>query len=216
MRGAALLQPVTPLILVALLVASAPGTAGGFAGSDARTSELQRDLRTLRADVERAPRLSSFALRNLQRRVREQRIEDPRDPRLQELALELDQLRARDDRAARRAIGWVPGLRPSSSPRRASAPIDARGYSRGTAAPAASPPARPYLGQRVVAMQKTAAEIEQRLDRGDTAAAARLLEAIETDLATLQTVFGSVVAEDPNMVALEEQIRALEHRLEAD
>jgi hypothetical protein len=35
-------------------------------------------------------------------------------------------------------------------------------------------------------------------------------------MATLQTVFGSVVAEDPNMVALQDQIRALEHRLEAD
>jgi hypothetical protein len=146
--------------------------------------------------------------------VRAQRIEDPRDPRLQELALELDQLRAQADRAARRSA--VATLLPTSSPRRASAPIDPRGYWEGAAAPAGATPTRPYLGQRVVAIQRTAAEIEERLERGDTTAAARLLEAVETDMATLQTVFGSVVAEDPNMVALEDQIRALEHRLEAD
>jgi hypothetical protein len=214
MRGAALLQPVTPLILVAVLMASAPGTPGGFERFDARTSELQRDLRTVRPRVERAPRASSFDLRNLQRHLRAQRIEDPRDPRLQELALELDRLRAQADRAARRSA--APGLRPTSSPRRASAPIDPRGYWEGAAAPAGATPTRPYLGQRVVAIQRTAAEIEERLERGDTTAAARLLEAVETDMATLQTVFGSVVAEDPNMVALEDQIRALEHRLEAD
>jgi hypothetical protein len=214
MRGAALLQPVTHLILVAVLMASAPGTARGFEGSDARTSELKRDLRMLRPRVERAPRAASFDLRNLQRRLREQRTEDPRDPRLQELALELDQLRAQADRVARRLA--AAGLKPASSPRRASAPFHLRGYLEGAAAPAGSTPARPYLGQRVVAIQRTAAEIEERLERGDTTAAARLLEAVETDMATLQTVFGSVVAEDPNMVALEDQIRALEHRLEAD
>jgi hypothetical protein len=214
MRGAALLQPVTHLILVAVLMASAPGTAGGFEGSDARTSELQRDLRMLRPRVDRAPRASSFDLRNLQRRLREERIEAPRDPRLQELALELDQLRAQADRAARGLA--AAGLKPASSPRRASAPIHTRGYLEGAAAPAGSTPARSYLGQRVVAIQRTAAEIEERLERGDTTAAARLLEAVETDMATLQTVFGSVVAEDPNMVALEDHIRALEHRLEAD
>ena len=63
-------------------------------------------------------------------------------------------------------------------------------------------------------MQRSAAEIERRLERGDTTAAARLLEAVEADLATLRAVFSSVVAEDPNMIALEGQIRALEHRLQ--
>ena len=65
-------------------------------------------------------------------------------------------------------------------------------------------------------MQRSAAEIERRLDRGDTAAAARLLQAVELDVATLRAVFSNLVAEDPNMIALESQIRALEHRLEGD
>ena len=65
-------------------------------------------------------------------------------------------------------------------------------------------------------MQRSAAEIERRLDRGDTAAAARLLQAVESDVATLRAVFSNLVAEDPNMIALESQIRALEHRLTGD
>ena len=65
-------------------------------------------------------------------------------------------------------------------------------------------------------MQKRTAEIERRLERGDTAAAARLFETVEADLATLRAVFSSLVAEDPNIIALEGQIRALEHRLQAD
>ena len=108
-------------MLVAVLTASPPGTAGGFTDSDARTFELQRDLRTLRARVERAPRAASFDLRNCQRRVRAQRTEDPRDSRLQELALELDQLRAKADRAARNSA--------TASPRRTAAQLDTPGYS---------------------------------------------------------------------------------------
>ena len=180
----------------------------GLRTSGARTFELQRDLRTLRARVERAPRASSFDLQSLQRRVRAQRTEDPRDPRLQELALELARLRAQADRAARSsATPHRAALRRSSTP---------PGYLDTAPTRDSAPPARPYLGQRVVTMQRSAAEIERRLDRGDTAAAARLLQAVESDVATLRAVFSNVVAEDPNMIALESQIRALEHRLEGD
>ena len=214
MTRVALLRPAARLILVAVLIGSPPGSAGGFEGADAGTFGLQRDLRTLRARVERAPRASSFDLQSLQRRVRAQRTEDPRDPRLQELALEIDRLRAKADRAARRLR--VAPLLPSSSPLGTSAPIERRGYSDAAPTPVAPPSARPYLGQRVVTLQRSAAEIERRLEHGDTAAAARLLEAVEAELATLRAVFSSVVAEDPNVIALEGQIRALEHRLQGD
>jgi hypothetical protein len=204
---------IARVILVAVLIGSPFGAAGGF-GSDARTSELQRELRTLRARVERAPRAARFELEGLQRRLRGQRTENPRDPKLAELALELAQLRAEADRAARRST--APGLGPESSPRRGVAPIDPSAYWQGAAAPAGSPPARPYLGQRMVALQRSAAEIGRRLERGDTAAAARLLEAVKADMATLQAVFSNLVAEDPNMIALESGIRTFEHRLSGD
>jgi hypothetical protein len=214
MTRAALLRPAACLILVAVLVGSPFGSAGGFESADAGTFELQRDLRTLRGRVERAPRPSSFDLLSLQRRVRAQRTEDPRDPRLQELALEIDRLRAKADRAARRLR--VGALLPSRSALGTSMPIATPGYSDAAPTPVAAPSARPYLGQRVVTLQRSAAEIERRLEHGDTAAAARLLEAIEAELATLRAVFSSVVAQDPNVIALEGQIRALEHRLQGD
>jgi hypothetical protein len=65
----------------------------------------------------------------------------------------------------------------------------------------------------MLAMQRSAAEIGRRLDRGETAAAARLLEAVKADVATLRAVFSTVVAEDPNLIALEREITAFEHRL---
>jgi hypothetical protein len=65
----------------------------------------------------------------------------------------------------------------------------------------------------VVALQRSVAEIERRLAQGDTTAASRLLEAVETDLATLRGVFSSAVADDPNLIALEGQIRALKEQL---
>jgi hypothetical protein len=205
-------RAIAPLILVAVLIGSPFGAAGG-SGSGARTSELQRELRTLRARVERAPRGARFELENLQRRLRAERTENPRDPKLEELALELGQLRAEADRAPRRSTAH--GLGSASAPRRGSGAIE-RGYWQGKAAAAGSPPARPYLGQRMVAMQRGAAEIGRRLERGDTAAAARLLEAVKADMATLRAVFSTLVAEDPNMIALEDEIGAFEHRLSGD
>jgi hypothetical protein len=212
-RGTREPRAIVCLIAVAGLIGSPPGTAGGFDDNGAGTSELQRELRTLRARVEHTPRAARFELENLQRRLRAQRIEAPRDPNLEELALELARLRAEADRAARRTA--APNLVPSSAPQRGSAPIE-RGYWQEAAATAGSPPARPYLGQRMLAMQRSAAEIGRRLDRGETAAAARLLEAVKADVATLRAVFSTVVAEDPNLIALEREITAFEHRLGGD
>ena len=121
---------------------------------------------------------------------------------------ELARLRAQADWIARRSA--------DAAPRSTSAQLDAPRYLDTAPTRDSAPPARPYLGQRVVTMQRSAAEIERRLDRGDTAAAARLLQAVESDVATLRAVFSNVVAEDPNMIALKSQIGALEHRLEGD
>jgi hypothetical protein len=201
------------LVLVAVLIGAPLGAASGLDRSGARTFELQRDLRMVRRQVERAPRASSFDLKQLQRRLHKRRIDHPRDPRLQELALELHHLRAKADRAAR---GPSAAALPRSSPLSAPVPIAKPRYLSGAHTPAAAPPARPYFGQRVVALQRSLAEIERRLARGDTAAAARLLEAAEADLATLRAAFSGAVAGDPNLSALEAQIRALEEQLDRD
>jgi hypothetical protein len=196
------------LVVMAVLIAVPLGTTSAFDRSGARTFELQRDLRTVRPQVERAPRASSFELKELQRRLHDRRIDDPRDARLQGLGLELRQLRAKADRAVRRpAVADLPRTSPLSAP----APIEKPRYLGG--AHTAALPARPYFGQRVVTLQRSVAEVERRLAQGDTAAAARLLEAAAADLATLRGVFGSAVAEDPNLIALQDQIRALEERL---
>jgi hypothetical protein len=197
------------LIVLAMLI-GAPLGVSARDRSGARTFDLQRDLRTVRPQVERAPRASSFDLKELQRRLHDRRIDDPRDPRLQELGLELHHLRAKADRAAR---GPSAAALPRSSPLSAPAPVEKPRYLGGAHTPAAAPPARPYFGQRVVALQRSVAEIERRLAQGDVPAAARLLEAAEADLATLRAAFNGAVADDPNLSALEAQIRALEQQL---
>lgn len=199
------------LIVVAMLIAAPLGAVSGLDISGARVFELQRDLRTVRPEVERAPRASSFQLKELQRRLHERRSDHPHDPRMQELAIELRHLRAKADRAAR---GPSAAALPRSSPLSLPAPIEKPRYLGGAHTPAAAPPARPYFGQRVVALQRSVAEIERRLAEGDKTAAARLLEAVEADLATLQGIFDSAVADDPNLSALEAQIRTLEKQLE--
>jgi hypothetical protein len=201
---------VACLVLMNALIAARLGAASGLDRSGPRAFELERDLRTLRPRVECAPRASSFDLKELQRRLHDRRIEDPHDRRLQDLALELQHLRAKADRAARRpGIAVLSRSPPLSSP----APIEKPRYLGGAHTPAAAPPARPYFGQRVVTLQRSVAEIERRLAQDDTAAAARLLETAEADLATLRGVFGTSVAADPNLIALEAQIRALEGEL---
>jgi len=201
---------VANLILLSVLIAAPLGAAGGLDRSGARTLELQRDVRALRPRVERAPRASSFALKELQRRLHDRQIDDPGDARLEALARELHHLRAKADRAAGRSSA---AALPRNSPLSAPAPIEKPRYLGGAHTPAAAPAARPYFGQRVVALQKSLAEIERRLAQGDTAAAARLLETAEADVATLRTAFSSAVADDPNLIALEGRIRALEEQL---
>jgi hypothetical protein len=57
------------------------------------------------------------------------------------------------------------------------------------------------------------AAAERGLELGDTAAAARLLEAARDELGTLRKVFDKAVAEDPHLSALETRIKGLEERL---
>lgn len=199
------------LLVVVALTASPLELAGALDPSGARSLELQRDLRSIRSRVERAPRASSSDLKNLRRRLDGQRGDDPRDAWLQELALEVRHLRATADRAARRpSAGALPRKSPLSTP----APSEKPRSLGGAHAPSAAPPTRPSFGQRVVALQRSVAAIEQWLVQGDTAGAARLLEAVEADLATLRGLFDDAVAADPNLIALEAQIRALKERLD--
>jgi hypothetical protein len=164
----------------------------------------------VQSQVERAPRASSFELKELQRRLHEEQIEAPRDLRLHQLEIELRRLRAQADRNAGRPHAAV---LPRPSPLGAHAPIEKPRYLGGAHTRAAATPARPYFGQRLVALQRTVAAIERRFEAGDTMTAARLLERAQVDLATLRRVFDDAVAGDPNLIALDEQIRALEERI---
>jgi hypothetical protein len=197
------------LLTIVVLSASPPAPASAIDRSDARVMELEHDLRLVRSRVERAPRASSFELENLQRSLHDLRIDDPGDARLQELEIELRRLRAQ---AARNADRPSAAVLPRTSPLAVHAPIEKPRY-LGGAHTAALTPARPYFGQRLVALQRTVAAIERGLEVGDTMTAARLLERAQVDLATLRRVFDDAVAGDPNLIALEERIRALEERM---
>jgi hypothetical protein len=196
--------------MIAVLSGSPLATASAIDRSAARVLELQRDLRSVQSRVERAPRASSFQLKELRRRLHEEQIEAPRDLRLHQLEIELRRLRAQADRNADRPSAAV---RPLTSPVAAHAPIQKPGYLDGAHTPAAATPARPYFGQRLVALQRTVAAIERRLEVGDTMTAARLLERAQVDLATLRRVFDDAVAEAPNLIAFDARISALEKRM---
>jgi hypothetical protein len=199
-------------LLAAAVLSAIPLEAGsGFDRSDARTFELERDLRSVRPRVERAPGRSSFALKDLQRRLHDRQIEDPRDPGLQQAEIELRHLRAKADRTARRPA--TAAVLPRSSPLSTPAPIERPVYLGGAHTPAAVAPARPYFGQRVVALQRSVAEMERRLAERDTAAVARLLEAAEADLAVLRGALSDAIANDANLIVLEDQIGASKERL---
>jgi hypothetical protein len=210
MRGKRGVAAIGCLLTIVVLSASPPTPARAIDRSDARLLELQRDLRSVRPRVEGAPRASSFDLENLQRRLHDLRINEPRDPRVQELEIELRRLRAKADRNADR-----PGatMLPRTSPLADPTPIEKPRYLGGAHTPAAARPARSYFGGRLVALQRTVAAIERALELGDTAAAARLLETARSELATLRRVFDVAIANDPNLIALEDRIRALEERL---
>jgi hypothetical protein len=160
--------------------------------------------------VERAPRASSFDLENLQRSLRDLRIDDPDDARLPELEIELRRLRAKAERTADRPRA---AMHPRTSPLANPAPIEKPRYLGGAHTPTAATPARSYLGGRLVALQRMLAAAERGLELGDTAAAARLLEAARGELGTLRKVFDKAVAEDPHLSALETRIKGLEERL---
>ena len=108
------------LIVIAILAAAPLGAAGGLDRPGARTFELQRDLRALRAQVERAPHASSFDLKELQRRLHERRIDEAQAPGLQDLALERrqDMARRRRERILQIALPPGSGANPAESRRR--------------------------------------------------------------------------------------------------
>jgi hypothetical protein len=195
------------LVLAAALTGMPPQVASATDRSDLRTLELQRDLQVVRSRIERAPRASSFDLKELQRRLHDRQIERPRDARLQRLEIELRRLRAQADRNAERhraaMLPRIPALAVQT-------PIEKPRYLGGAHTAAAAPSGRSYFGQRLVALQRAVAAIERELELGDTAAAARLLEQAQTDL---ERIFNDAVAGDPNLIALDERIRALEERL---
>jgi hypothetical protein len=201
---------VAHVLLVGGLVAMPPAVANAIDRFDARVLELERDLRSTRSRVERAPRASAFDLENLQRRSHDLRIDDPRNPTTQELEVELRRLRAKAERAVERpATAALPRRSPLADP----APIEKPRYLGGAHTPAAATPTRSYFGGRLVALQRMVVAIERALELGDTAAAARLLETARSELATLRRVFDVAIANDPNLIALEDRIRALEERL---
>ena len=198
------------LLTIVVLSASPLAPASAIDRSDARVLELQRELRSVRPRVEGAPRASSFDLENLQRRLHDLRIDAPRDPRVQALQTELRRLRAKADRNAERPGGAALSR---TSPLADPTPIEKPRYLGGAHTPAVAPPVGSYFGARLIALQRTVAAIERDLELGDTAAAARLLETARVDLAALRRLFDDAVAEDPNLIALEDRIRALEERL---
>jgi hypothetical protein len=198
------------LLPIIVLSASPLESASAIDRSDARVLEFERDLRSVRSRIERTPRASSFDLENLQRRLHDVRIDERRNPRVQELEIEVRRLRAKAERDAGR-----PGIAalPRNSPLAAPAPIDKPRYLGGAHTPAAATPARSYFGGRLVALHRTVEAIERGLELGDTAAAARLLEAARSELATLRRVFDAAIADDPNLIALEQKIIELGQRL---
>jgi hypothetical protein len=210
MRGKRGGSAVGCLLTIVVLSASPLAPARAIDRSDARVLELQRELRLVRPRVEGAPRTSSFDLENLQRRLHDLRIDAPRDPRVQTLQTELRRLRAKVDRNAGSPGG---AMLPRASPLADPTPVEKPRYLGGAHTPAAARPARSYFGGRLVALQRTVAAIERDLELGDTAAAARLLETARSELATLRRVFDAAIANDPNLIALEDRLREIEERL---
>jgi hypothetical protein len=207
-RGSVLVH----LSLVALLITSPFGAVGAFDRAGGRTFELQRDLRAVRPRVEREPRASAYDLERLQRRLHERRIEAPRDPRLQRLEIEARQLRWQADRAARRAT--AADLPRALTMRAAPAPIAQPRYLGDADTPPRDQTAALDLGRRVVSIQQRIGAIEQRLERGEVAAAARLLESAGAELAFLRGASSDALANDPNLLALDRGFGTLRKRLE--
>jgi hypothetical protein len=203
---------IVRLIALALLSASPFGAVGALDRAGGLTFELQRDLRTVRPRVEREPRASAYDLERLQRRLHERRIEAPRDPRLQRLEIEARHLRWQADRAARRRATL--GDPPRASALTVRAPIEQPRDSGGAHTSPDRRTAALDLGRRVVSIQQRIGAIGQRLDRGEVAAAAQLLERAGAELAGLRGASSDALVNDPNLLALDLQLGALRKRLE--
>jgi hypothetical protein len=196
--------------LIWALAIGATASAQTLGRSDVRTSGLQREVQILRPRAPRTPGAVAYDLKRVQRALHQQRIEAPRDPRLGEIEIETRQLRWRADRAARHA----PAIElPPTSGLTGGAILEKPRYLGGAHTPSAAPTGSD-IGQRVVVLERQATTIERHLAAGKLVAAARLLDGAEADLARLRGAVSDVIANDPNLVALDARLAALHGRLE--
>lgn len=199
---------VRRLITLGLTVAATSSLAADR--SSVGTSHLQRDLRGLSTRVERAPRASTGDLKRAERRLHDQWIDTPRDPRLPRLEIEIRDLRWQADRAARRRIGTAArGAPPAVTISSVAKPRYLGGSHTRTPEGASALD----LGQRVIALQADLRLVDEHLRRGEAVAAAELLASAAAGLERLRGGLSPTVADDPNLVALDRQIGALEARL---
>jgi len=195
-------------MVVAALAAMAPAAshAGDLRG--VRIEALRSDLYGLRTRVERAPRASVHDLKQLRRRLAEQRVETPNDPRLERLELQRRHEQWRAERILRQAtlaadrarLGMVRHRLPPPDELRAPTDLDLRG----TALPIGT-------GKRFLFVQTGLRAAGASLDVGRPEAAAEQLAHAAAELRDLRKIW----AEDPNLMALEAELAALEKRIDA-
>jgi len=189
-------------LLAALMGLPEASRADGLRG--AQIEGLAGYLRGVRARLDEAPRASVYDLKQLQRRLSEQRVERPGDPRLDRLELKVRQERWRAERLLRQdARGRLEAdgdLLATPDYLRAPTDLDLRGqgWPIGT-------------GKRFLFVQSGLRAAGAALDRGRPEAAAAQLAEAEAGLHALEKAW----AGDPNLVALEAELSALESRLAA-
>jgi hypothetical protein len=193
-------------LLAALAVLAVESRADGLRG--ARIEGLAGDLRGVRARLDEAPRASVYDLKRLQRPLAEQRVGRPDDPRLDRLELELRHERWRAERILRQeALAADRGGREAArdqlaAPDELRAPIDLD--IRGEALPIGT-------GKRFLFVQSGLRAARAALDGGRKKAAAAQLAEVAAGLLALNERW----AGDPNVIALEAELTALEDRLAA-
>jgi hypothetical protein len=102
MTGKAARLSLVSLVVTVMVLAGSLEVADAFERSDARSFNLQRDLRVLRSRTLREPGSAAYDLKRLQQRLHRQQIEAPRDPRVPGLEIQSRHLRWQADRVARR------------------------------------------------------------------------------------------------------------------
>jgi hypothetical protein len=197
-------SPLAAAILIALAALPVQSRADGLRG--ARIEGLSGDLRGVRARVDEAPRASVYDLKRLQRRLAEQRADTPDEPRLERLDLQLRHERWRAERVLRAVETAADRGRIEATRDRLAVPDELRPATdldiRGSALPIGT-------GKRFLFVQSGLRAARAALDRGRTGAAAAQLAQAEAGLRALEEAW----AGDPNLIALEAELRALEGRL---